>query len=421
LYTGDQSMKASGGQGAPAGVRQGPSAEQLQKINEQKLKGMKSASKGMAMGLNKMVAQYEKLEKSGTPIPQELKDKLAKAQGMIDAIKNATTAEEVEAVDTDEFSTIMEDLGNNIGKLKEQAAMFNGLKKAAKSIQNGINLFEKQLNRIVAQGVAIPQDTADTLARVKNLIQALKDGKTFADVEAAGINDIDELMTKLDSSREQLEILARWPKTLKMINQQLTSLDKINVRLQTKMTNLSKKGIDVSDDYAKFTASLDKLKATRDDAITKMAASQSQEAFDTIENTFYDEMDHAYEYQRVIETMANLGGFTSTFKKAVSGAQKQINLLTKKGVDATEMQSMFNIIKAKGNEILATIKGKEFDNNTMTDNLQALEDAKQSFLDKYDELIGGQPMPWDTGTKTFKPVTIPTQFNQALDRLQAQP
>ena len=159
--------------GMPAGIKTGPSEEQLKKIEAQKLKGMKQGANGMEKGLKKMEAQYAKLEKNGTAIPAEIKEKLKQARTMIDTIKNATTAEEIEAVDTDQFSTLMDELGNSVGEIQKQAQMLAGLKKAAKGMQKTITTFENQITKLTKQGLIIPTETTENLNKIKAIIAAI--------------------------------------------------------------------------------------------------------------------------------------------------------------------------------------------------------------------------------------------------------
>ncbi|MFA6551347.1 MAG: hypothetical protein WCV41_02335 [Patescibacteria group bacterium] len=402
----------------PAGIQTGPSEEQLKKIEAQKLKGMKQGANGMEKGLKQMETQYAKLEKNGTAIPAEIKEKLKQARTMIDTIKNATTVEEIEAVDTDQFSTLMDELGNSVGEIQKQAQMLAGLKKAAKGMQKTITTFEKQIVKLTKQGLIIPTETTENLNKIKAIIAAINANKSIEELEALGFDEVGDIMDQLGESRRTLEMLARWPQATKQIDKEIVNMGKVALKLEATATKLKAKEIDLSENLAAFKTGVEAIKAARADAESKMKAGDSESAFDAMEENVYNKVSDIYQEQRTIETMANLGRFASDYKKDIATAQKQITALKKKKVNTGALETLLASAKTKGNEVLALLKVKPIDEEAITNGLDALADLRTEFNDKVDELGGGAAMPWEQGKNQFQAITLPKEFKQLSEQMQ---
>jgi len=404
--------------GLPAGIKTGPSAEQMEKINQAKLKGLKSGVKGLESGLLKMEAQYKALAKSGVAITDVLKSKLTEARAMIDTIKNAATAEEIEAVDTDIFSELLEELGNGIGELKQQAAMMKGLKKAVKGMKNGISLFDKQIAKLDKQGIEVPADIAETLKMIKAIITGIEANKSWDELSALGMENFEELFDKLDDGRERIIMLARWPQVVKQLNSQLAAMDKQAAKLAATAAKLKGGEVDVSEYVANFSQGVADLKQVRDAAAAKVKAGDGLEAFDELEENFFGKIEEVYENQRVIETMAGLNKFAAEFKKGYAAAQKQIASLAKnkKKLNTAEVQNLLNQYKAKGDSILAMIKAKPLNEEAIMAAVDEFESLRTSLMDKATELAGGQEMPWEKGAPVLKEIAVPKEFDQFVTK-----
>lgn len=398
--------------------QKGPPADLAEKINAQKLKGMKSGMRGMETALNKMKASYAKLEKQGIVIPQDIKNKFTRAQQIIDTIKNATQATEIESLDPDEFSNIMSDLGDAQGTLMERFQKMKAMKKAAGSMEKGVIAIEKVVLRIQKQGGIVPQEMTDNIAKMKTLIAGIKAEKSYEELVPLGIDEMDELMGKISDATDMFEMLLRWPMAAKQMDKQIIALDKTAIRLQATVEKLKVKGVDLSEELAKFNEGLAKLKAVRADGEAKMKAGQPAEAFDNLEENFINQMDNVIEYQRIIEAMTNLGRFNSEFKKGLATAQQGIRQLKKNKVDTAEIEALISSVSAKANEIIALIKTKPIDENTVADKIAAYEDSRQIVMDKLEELLK-KPMPWEQGKSQIKDLTMPKELDKYVDELKA--
>jgi septal ring factor EnvC (AmiA/AmiB activator) len=235
------------------------------------------------------------------------------------------------------------------------------------------------------------------------------------------MEELQDLMQNIDENRNQLEMLSRWPQTIKQIDKQLSQFARDLKRNKTTVDKLLKKGIDLASVYADFEAAVNKLKAVRDDAAAKMSSGDSEGAFDALENDFFGQMDEIGQYQQTIQMMANMGGFNSSFKKIITQAQNTINKLKKQKNDTAELANILEQAKSQGNEVLALMKAKPLDAEAIMAGMEELQNLNMEFSDKVAELTGEeQAMPWDTGQQQFQQLSMPSVVQKMMPQ-QTQP
>jgi hypothetical protein len=145
-----------------------------------------------------------------------------------------------------------------------------------------------------------------------------------------------------------------------------------------------------------------------------MKAGESQEAFDLLENDFFNKMDDLREEQRIFDTLSNLGRFNAEFKKEMALAKRNIDRLAKNGEDTTELKDLLAQTNEKGNELLAILKTKPVDIEAAADILEELGDIRQSFQNNIQELSGEEQMPWEQGPKQFQDLKVSPGFNKFI-------
>ncbi len=275
---------------------------------------------------------------------------------------------------------------------QQQERMLTGMKKGIGQMEKGLKMFKNQVAKLVKQGVAVPSDITDNLTKIENIIAAVKNAQTWEDAQAAGIEDMGDLMQDLNDSRQQIEMLTRWPQMKKQMESEVKKLDRELKNAKTITSRLAKKGIDLSAVYATFEAAVNKLKLVKDEAVGLMQT-DVEGAMDLVQNDFFGAVQDVWESQRVIQTMSNLGRFTSDFKRGIKDAERQIKELSRKKIDTAELQDLLNQAKAKGEGVLGLMKSATIDEEMIMAELQMLEDLKGQFEEKMNELIGKSPMP----------------------------
>ncbi|MFA6548132.1 MAG: hypothetical protein WCT11_04320 [Candidatus Magasanikbacteria bacterium] len=385
------------------------------------IKDMQRNAKQMESRVNSFEKQMLQAEKSGGVISQDLKDQIVKARELLAKIKGATTAEEMGDDTMNQLQEIVQNLDENGREVFQKIQQLNNVKREIKNMKRSITNFDKQIAKLVKQKIAIPQEIADNIAKLKAIVTAIEIAKTWDEVEAAGLEDMGDLMQSLGESQQSLEMLARWPQTLKQMDKELKNLTNQVKKAKTIVDRLIKKGIDLTENFTNFSSDVEKLKITRDEANNKIIAGDSQGAFDLVEDGFFYKMDEVYENQRVIETMNNLGRFNSDFKTGLNGLKKEIANLKKKGEDTSELQTLYDEVKQQGEEILVMMKAKPIDTDAIVSALEDLESIRQQSSDNIQELGGGGAMPWQQGNQQIQQLQMPKTLNQYIPQQKNNP
>lgn len=396
------------------GGESGDKNQQMQQQNqERQLKDMRRGIKDVQRNLKEFDRMLASQEKRGMVVPQEIKDERQKAKEMLDAANSATTPEEIG--DMSDLWDVVNRLEDFRRESVENFQRLDGMKRGMKGMEQGLKQFEKQVANLAKKKIVVPVEITDNLSKLRTMMNAVKTAKTWEEAEAAGIEEMQDLMQTIDEGRQQLEMLARWPQTLKQINNELKNLDRQLKRDKTIVDRLIKKEIDLTANYEGFAGAIAKLKAVRDDATAKIAAGDSEGAFDAIENDFFSQMEDVWQFDKVIQTMNNLGQFKSDFKKRTAQADLMIKKLVRAKKDVSEAKELLAELKVKGNEILEMLKVKDVDEEAVMGALSELEDLGQGFQDVMSELMGESDiMPWEQGPQQFKQVQMPASVSRNL-------
>lgn len=412
----NNSSEFGGGEGEGK-MQGGPSPED----QARQLKNMQRGAKQMKVQLNKLTLVFQAAEKKGTVIPDEIKQKLEQAKQMAAAIDAAGSAEELEDIDMGELGQLVQDLEQARRDIIESAQRLQDMKRGMLGMEKNISMFEKQIAKLTKQNIAVPAEVIENLSKIKIIIAAIKQAKTWEEAMEAGIEDMQDLMQDLDQYRQQLEMLARWPQTIKQIERDIKQLTAALKRSKTIVNKLSKKGIDLSATYSQFEEAVNRLKTARDEAINKIKEGNAEEAFGILENDVFGQMGDIWEHQRVIDMMSNLGRFTSEFKRGIAQAQATIKKLQRKKLDTGLLEDLLSQSQTKGQGILDMIKSGDIDADLVSSELQELENLRQEFENAVSELTGEEElMPWEKGVQQFKPMALPATVQRAIPQKPAQ-
>lgn len=392
-----------------------------QQNNDRRLADTQRWSKDVERRLKEFERAKKSYEKSGGVVDQSTNDNLQKVRDIIQAIKNAKSNEELDAIASDELNDLMSSLDEVRSDIFEAQQRLDGLKRGVKGMSQGVKSFESQVNRLIKQKIAVPVAVTEDLAKIKAMIEAVKNAKTYDEAEAAGVEDMQDLMQNLNENRQQLEMLARWPQTLKQIDKELKNLDRQLKKDRTVVDRLAKKEIDLTMTYESFAAAIEKLKTVKAGAVAKMAEGDSETAFDLVENDFFGQMEDVWQSDKVIQMMNNLGQFKSQFSRSITQTKAAIKKLERAKKDATEVKDLLAQMQEKGNEILGFIKSKTIDEDVIVPALEEMEDISQQMESKMSELAGeNEDMPWETGPQQFKQVQMPSTMNRYLPQKTVQ-
>lgn len=381
--------------------------ERQKKDQERQLKDVRRGINDVERQLRQFEQMVAKFEKQGIAASEDLKSKISNLKAMIEKYKAVTSVEDMQEMNMDELWQSMRDLEEERQNLERTGNVLREMKR----IESGVKMFEKQIAKLAKQKVTVPADIATNLEKVKAIIADIKSGK----MEKA--EDIFDAMQELDQNRGQLEMLARWPQTLKEMDNQLKNLNREMKRAKTIVARLSKKDMDLSEVYAEFVAAFDKIKETRDAAVAKMQAGESEDAFETVQNDFFGQMEDTWQGHKIIMTMSNFGQFSADFTRGIAQAQRQINALARKKIDTAELKNLLEQAKAKGAEVKEMFKAKPIDPDSIMAVLEELEDLRQEFEQTMAELTGvEEEMPWEKGPSQFQSMQASPTLQKLIPR-----
>ena len=201
--------------------------------NERALKDMKRGAQQITGQLKQFEALVARFEKKGVAISSEVKTKIEELKKITQKFLSAT-ADDVKDLDMNEMGQSMRDLENERQNLEQM----DNITREMRRIERNVNTFEKQVQKLAKQNISVPAVVSENLGKVKAAIADIKAGK----MENAG--DIFDLMRDLDESRGQMEMLARWPQTVKEMDRQVKNLERELKRSKLSVNRLNKNGID---------------------------------------------------------------------------------------------------------------------------------------------------------------------------------
>ncbi|OIO50344.1 MAG: hypothetical protein AUJ11_02935 [Parcubacteria group bacterium CG1_02_44_65] len=234
-------------QGEGNNGQQGPSEEDQQKMDEQRLKdmkrGMSQFTRSIAMMKKSVAKNKTSLSKCGVSMPEELVNALNSSDSLVAKINNAKTADELdEAVgDIEDISSVMQDWGPRLGDLNRLCQM---LKQADRD--------QKQLDRSLASYTkknTTKMDITEILAEYKTNVEGMR--QTLADVKVLAKTDAEEALTKLeDDFYGNMDNVRNSEQALNMvlnISQGIRQATSDIKRMESSIKALKKKKVDTAD------------------------------------------------------------------------------------------------------------------------------------------------------------------------------
>ncbi len=339
-------------------------------------------------------------------------------KGMVEKLKEAGSLDDVANIDKEHVEQNLQEINGEMQNSKEQERQKKMQEQQLKQMKKHLDQMEqqvKQFERILTKiKVTPPAKLTETIAKIKEIIAKARAATTMDEWQAAGVEDIRDLFDSLQESRGQLEMLARWPQTLKQVDVQLKRLNNELAKAKKMVTKVSK-DIDLTSTYSSFEEVVGKLKLARDNAVAKVEAGAAEEAFQLLQDDFFGQLDDIFKYQRTIQMMSNLGKFKAEFQRGVAQLDRRIKKLERnKKIDVTEIRQLQADAKVKGEQIIDILKaGGDLDEDTIFGLMQEMESLRSEIEASLNELEGdNSALPWNQGKQQFGNVNfqVPTGF-----------
>lgn len=255
---------------------------------------------------------------------------------------------------------------------------------------NAINVMQRAFIQLAQQGIAMPEELAQTIVRAKELGPNMND---FKNKNAENITD-DEALTLTDNTNELCELgstLEEWgdkvPEFLQIgakMKQMTKDLKKAksDVKLAVKAAARSKFGI--SDKVDELNGALEALTVTSDDAM----ASTDFDGKDGKFNEFYDQFQDIYDTIGVINSLQNTAKAKVEWGKRVKNNASTISKLESAGSDVSELVAKNDEVKAKLDELNPALAKKPIDRDEVKWIFEDLKSRQAEFVDIADQLRG---------------------------------
>lgn len=245
--------------------QQGPSEEEMKKMDERRFKDMKQGLSQFAKGVKMMKKSAAKtkavVNKCGVSMPEELENALAAADNLVGKIESAKTAEELdEAVDSiEDVGSVMQEWGPRMGDLHRLCQMIKQGDKELKQIERSLKRMETRAKS--NKKVDLSEMIAEYKNDAANLKQALSEVKQLAktDPEAALEKLEDDFYGEMDNVRNNeraLDMALNISQGIKDAAREIKNFDK-------QISFLKKRKIDTAEAQAllnSFKAEIEELK-----------------------------------------------------------------------------------------------------------------------------------------------------------------
>src|SRR3989338_5897561 len=183
-----------------------------------------------------------------------------------------------------------------------------------------LQMVEKRNAAVRKSGAEAPSDLTEAVSGAKTALATVLAAKSFED------DGVQEAMEQLQESgevmregMEKLEMLARLPQ---MFKQAAAEIKKLDASLARTTKSAARLKIDVSEQLTEFGTAVAKIRAGYTAAQESAKRGDPQAAAETLKAEVWDAMQDVYQYPSIIEALANVRKYTTTFEKFVVKAAK---------------------------------------------------------------------------------------------------
>lgn len=182
------------GEQADNNQQQGPSEEEIKKMDERRFKDMKRGLGQFIRGsqmMKKSVAKTKTaINKCGVNIPEELSNALSSIDDLVKKINEAKTADELDEVvgNIEEVGSVMQDWGPRMGDLHRLCQMLKQADRDFKQVDRSFARYQAKKN----SKIDISEILAEYKTNIDNMRQALVQARELAKTDA------DEALSKIE-------------------------------------------------------------------------------------------------------------------------------------------------------------------------------------------------------------------------------
>ncbi|MBI5753947.1 hypothetical protein HZA40_02275 [Candidatus Peregrinibacteria bacterium] len=263
---------------------------------------------------------------------------------------------------------------------------FKMLKKSVKNMHKATDQMDKTITKLAKTGYDAPVGVVDALAKAKAAIAIIEAATEFSDEVTNALDDFNSFIDSLDANIEAMNMLANFPRILKQADSNLAKLEKNFDKVKGK---LQKNGVDVGDAVTNTQAKIDALKATLDKAKQSATTGKAEEAFDSLENDFFPNLEDSFQSVGMLDAVNSLTkGAVRAIEKGIAQAEKMVNKVEKQSKDVVSPRDIITKSKAKLDELKSLLKSKDFNPDDAVSLLEELDGYRMDFETAMEDITG---------------------------------
>lgn len=246
--------------------------------------------------------RFKELERGKIAVPAEARTAFEQMKTQWQKAQGLTTCQEMQDA-TKEMNDFSNDINNVMRDAEDAMNAVRCLKDAQRELKdferNNIREVERKIQQAAKKKVAVPENIAADLARVKSLLAEAKN--------ATGCNDINDAKSEMynanndiQDAMRQMDFLMQMPQMLKQITQELKNIER---QWKTAVTKAKRSKADLSDLIARGQGLLDSMKAIFGEIKTAAASGDLERIRDVMEDGDQEAREHENEIFEIIRTV----------------------------------------------------------------------------------------------------------------------
>jgi hypothetical protein len=297
------------------------------------------------------------------------------------------------------------------------------LKKSAASMNRAVKTMEKAVAGAEGVGYVVPKEISDSLAKAKAAVATIEAATSIEDDAVfTAIDDFDSFTEVMDANIENLMLMTKFPRILKQAETQYNKLVKFFETTKARLVGLE---ADTTAAIADVQKKVEAQKSFYDQAAALAKQGKMEEAFTMLEENFFPGLETTSQSIGVLNALKAIGKTANGVARGIATAQKIIKRLDDAGLEVMDLNKIVADSNAKLAELKALLKTPGYDLEVAMAMLEALDQLREDFDNKVDELIasvdgdlGKLPtVKMFTGTTITVPLDMKKGFDKYKDKM----
>ncbi|MBI4225132.1 MAG: hypothetical protein HY617_02270 [Candidatus Sungbacteria bacterium] len=270
---------------------------------------------------------------------------------------------------------------------RQQEQMLKNAKNGLGRMQKMIATMEKRISLIEKKG-GIASDTLKTsIQQAKDLMVKAQAASTMEDLQAAGLDDMHELMQTINDEMQKAEMSTQFSAMVKQATRAVAQQQKALASAQKKAGSLK---ISVDSLMAKWQKAVDDMTQGIAQARQLFQEGNIEDAVEALKDNVFDTMQTLGSYQQTFGMISNSQKMLAVATREMASIEKKIASLKKQGKDTGDAEAAVADGKAKIQAIKDAIAQPDIDPDTLIGAIEDAQEAKEQLYDAMYDLTGQQ-------------------------------